>query len=75
MNNLITFLLGGGFVSILLVLFISHSQLRKIQARNESLRRKNLELTIEISARKILEPLRQEIYEIRKEIALIYELI
>ena len=71
MNDLLTYLLGGGFVSALLGLFTVRSKIRKIRAETESLHLDNTEKATEILMHNIVEPLKQELYATRKEMALL----
>ena len=71
MNDLLTYLLGGSFVSALLGLFTIRSKIRKARAETESLNLDNSEKATEILMNNIVEPLKQELYEMRKEMALL----
>ena len=71
MNDLLTYLLGGGFVSALLGLFTVRSKIRKIRAETESLNLDNSEKATEILMHNIVEPLKQELHETRKEMVLL----
>ena len=71
MNDFLTYMLGGGFVSALLGLFTLRSKIKKILAETESLNLDNSEKATEILMNNIVEPLKQELHETRKEMALL----
>ena len=75
MNDLLTYVLGGGFVSALLGLFTVRSRIKKIRAETSSLNLENSEQATEILMNNIVEPLKQELYEMRKEMALLRDAI
>ena len=75
MNDLFTYLLSGSLASALVALFTIRSKIKKIRAETESLNLDNSEKATEILMNNIVEPLKEELYETRKEMALLRDAI